>query len=305
MNVNNILEIFYVLMGVIMIFASVESFRDKDNSARIGTGLFWLILGLIFAIGKYLPSFVIGLLIIVIGLLSLFKQIKVGKIKEVNKELAEKSAKRLGAWLFFPSVILAILSILISEFTNLGGQVGIGIASVVALIIAMIISKTDAKTTYHDSERMVRSVGTAGVLPQLLATLGVIFTASGVGEVTSKAISGVFPPGNHLLGVVLYCVAMVIFTMVMGNAFAAFAVITAGIGVPFVVAQGGNPAVVAAIGMTCGYCGTLMTPMAANFNSLPVAVMDMKDNLGVIKQQYPIALILLVIQIAFMYFLAF
>lgn len=305
MNANNILEIFYVLMGIIMIFASIESFRDKDNSARVGTGLFWLILGLIFAIGRYLPNLVIGLLIIFIGILSLMKQIKVGKLKEVNKELAEKSAKKLGGWLFFPSIILAVLSILISEFTKLGGQVGIGIASVVALIVAMILSKADAKTTYHDSERMVRSVGTAGILPQLLATLGVIFTASGVGDITAKTISGIFPVGNHLLGVVLYCVAMVIFTMIMGNAFAAFAVITAGIGVPFIVAQGGNAAVVAAIGMTSGYCGTLMTPMAANFNSLPVALMEMKDNLGVIKQQVPIALSLLVIQIILMYFLAF
>ncbi|WP_334331920.1 DUF979 domain-containing protein [Companilactobacillus sp. HBUAS59544] len=305
MSVNNILEIFYVLIGLIMFFASIESFCDKENSARIGTGLFWLIMGVIFAVGKYLPNFVIGILLVFVGILSLLKQIKVGKIKEVNKELAEKSAKRLGAWLFFPSIVLAILSILISQFTKLGGQVGIGIASVVALITAMVLSKADGKTTYHDSERMVRSVGTAGILPQLLATLGVIFTASGVGDVTSKAISGIFPAGDHLLGVVLYCVAMAIFTMIMGNAFAAFAVITAGIGIPFVVAQGANPAVVAAIGMTAGYCGTLMTPMAANFNSLPVALLEMKDNLGVIKQQYPVALVLLVIQIALMYFLAF
>ena len=305
MSVNNILEIFYVLIGLIMFFASIESFRDKENSARIGTGLFWLIMGVIFAIGKYLPNFVIGILLVLVGILSLLKQIKVGKIKEVNKELAEKSAKRLGAWLFFPSIVLAILSILISQFTKLGGQVGIGIASIIALITAMVLSKADGKTTYHDSERMVRSVGTAGILPQLLATLGVIFTASGVGDVTSKAISGIFPAGDHLLGVVLYCVAMAIFTMIMGNAFAAFAVITAGIGIPFVVAQGANPAVVAAIGMTAGYCGTLMTPMAANFNSLPVALLEMKDNLGVIKQQYPVALVLLVIQIALMYFLAF
>ena len=210
MSVNNILEIFYVLIGLIMFFASIESFRDKENSARIGTGLFWLIMGVIFAVGKYLPNFVIGILLVFVGILSLLKQIKVGKIKEVNKELAEKSAKRLGAWLFFPSIVLAILSILISQFTKLGGQVGIGIASVVALITAMVLSKADGKTTYHDSERMVRSVGTAGILPQLLATLGVIFTASGVGDVTSKAISGIFPAGDHLLGVVLYCVAMAI-----------------------------------------------------------------------------------------------
>ena len=91
----------------------------------------------------------------------------------------------------------------------------------------------------------------------------------------------------------------------MGNGFAAFTVITAAIGVPFVVAQGGNPAVVAAIGMTSGYCGTLLTPMAANFNSLPVALMEMKDNMGVIKQQAPIAVTMLVAQVFLMYFLAF
>ena len=98
---------------------------------------------------------------------------------------------------------------------------------------------------------------------------------------------------------------MALFTAIMGNAFAAFAVITAGIGIPFVVAQGGSPVVVAALGMTSGYCGTLLTPMAANFNTLPVALMEMKDQLGVIKQQFPIAISMLLIQIMLMYFLAF
>lgn len=63
--------------------------------------------------------------------------------------------------------------------------------------------------------------------------------------------------------------------------------------------------VVAAIGMTSGYCGTLVTPMAANFNTLPVALLEMKDQMGVIKQQAPIAVILLIVQIGLMYFLAF
>ena len=42
---------------------------------------------------------------------------------------------------------------------------------------------------------------------------------------------------------------------------------TAGIGLPLIVHQfHGNPAIVGAIGMLSGFCGTLMTPMAANFN---------------------------------------
>lgn len=303
--ITNFLEVFYVLIGLIMLFAGVESFRDRENPARIGTGLFWVILAVIFAGAKFLPYLVIGILILILGLLSLFKQIKPGNIKGIDEKVAEKSAQRLGGWIFMPSVVLAILSIVIAQFTPLGGQIGIGISSVVALITAAVMTRANANTTYHDSERMVRSMGTAGILPQLLAMLGAVFTASGVGELTAKAISGVFPVGNHLLGVALYCIAMAVFTMIMGNGFAAFAVITAGIGIPFVVAQGGAPVVVAALGMTSGYCGTLMTPMAANFNSLPVALMEMKDNLGVIKQQAPVAIVLLVIQIGLMYVLAF
>ena len=58
--------------------------------------------------------------------------------------------------------------------------------------------------------------------------------------------------------------------MIMGNAFAAFPVMAAAIGVPLLIqADGGNAAVVGAVGMLSGFCGTLMTPMAANFNIVP------------------------------------
>ena len=113
------------------------------------------------------------------------------------------------------------------------------------------------------------------------------------------------PEGNRFIGVVAYCLGMMIFTMIMGNGFAAFTVITAGIGVPFVMAQGGDPVVAGALAMTAGFCGTLLTPMAANFNALPVALLEMKDPNGVIKAQAPIAFLLLVIHIALMYFWAF
>ena len=73
---------------------------------------------------------------------------------------------------------------------------------------------------------------------------------------------------------------MVLFTMIMGNAFAAITVMTVGIGAPFVLAYGANPVVIGMLALTCGYCGTLLTPMAANFNILPVAILNMKEPLG-------------------------
>ncbi|MER2063827.1 MAG: DUF979 family protein, partial [Alkalibacterium sp.] len=193
----------------------------------------------------------------------------------------------------------------IAQFTPLGGQVGIGIAAVSSLLIAMLITKADGQTALHEGDRMVRQVGTVGILPQLLAALGVIFTAAGVGDVIAGMISTVVPEGNQLLGVVAYVFGMVIFTMIMGNAFAAFTVITAGIGVPFVIAQGADPVIAGALAMTAGYCGTLMTPMAANFNALPVALLEMKNPNGVIKEQLPYALIMIAVHITLMYFWAF
>ena len=304
-TIDFLLAILYALIGLCMAIAGIETLRDKTNKARIGTTVFWFFLAIIFAFGDLIPAVVSGAMVLVIGILALFKQIQVGKLPTVNPKTAQEGAKRLGAKVFLPSIVLALTSIIIAQFTPLGGQVGIGIGAVVSLVLAIILTKAPAKQVFKDSQRMVRSVGAPGVLPQLLAMLGVVFTTCGVGKLTADMISHVFPAGNHFLGVALYCIAMALFTYIMGNAFAAFAVITAAIGIPFVIAQGANPVVVAAIGMTSGYCGTLVTPMAANFNTLPVALLEMKDQMGVIKQQAPIAAILLIVQIGLMYFLAF
>ena len=267
-TINFLLSILYALIGLCMAVAGIETLRDKTNKVRIGTAVFWFFLAIIFAFGDWIPALVSGAMVLVIGILALFKQIQVGTLPKLYPKTAQEGAKHLGAKVFLPSIVLALTSILIAQFTPLGGQVGIGIGAVVSLILAIFLTKAPAKQVFKDSQRMVRSVGAPGVLPQILAMLGVVFTTCGVGKLTADMISHVFPAGNHFLGVALYCIAMALFTYIMGNAFAAFAVITAAIGIPFVIAQGANPVVVAAIGMTSGYCGTLVTPMAANFYRL-------------------------------------
>ncbi|AYW46588.1 DUF979 domain-containing protein [Tetragenococcus koreensis] len=303
-TVDAILEFFYILIGLLSMMTAIRSFRDQTNSARLGTGLFWLLLGTIFAFGNFLPYAASGIMLVAIGVLTLLKQVKVGNIAKLDEKQGEEAAKKIGSWVFFPSVMLAATAVVIS-YTPLGGQVGIGIASIVALIVAAVITSAKPKTIVDDTDRMFQSVGTTGILPQLLAALGVIFNLAGVGDVISNAISTVIPAGNQFVGVVAYCLGMVLFTMVMGNAFAAFTVITAGIGIPFVIAQGGDPVVAGTLAMTAGFCGTLLTPMGANFNALPVALLEMEDTNGVIKAQIPIALIMIVIHIGLMYVLAF
>jgi uncharacterized membrane protein len=150
------------------------------------------------------------------------------------------------------------------------------------------------------------SIGWAAVLPQMLAALGAVFAAAGVGTTIGALAGAIIPHGSIFLAVLLFALGMVVFTMIMGNAFAAFPVMAAAIGVPILIQQdGGNPAVIGAVGMLAGFCGTLMTPMAANFNIVPAALLELRSQYGVIKAQIPTAIPLLIANILILYFAAF
>ena len=302
---NTLLQIFYVLVGLLMYLVAFNVIKDKTHTARIGTTIFWAILGTIFTFGTLIPGTVVGTLLIVIGILTATKNVKMGQVNIPTPEFSAESAKKLGNKVFVPSIVIAILVICIAKFTALSGTVAIGIAAIVTLILTMFITKASVKTVADDSNRILQIVGMTAILPQLLASLGSVFNAAGVGDVISNNIQNIIPQGNVLVGITAYCVGMALFTMIMGNAFAAFSVITVGIGVPFVFMQGGDPVVCSALALTAGYCGTLMTPMAANFNMLPVALLDMKDKNKMIKHQAFVALPLLVVHIILMYILGF
>ncbi|WP_085060205.1 DUF979 domain-containing protein [Staphylococcus haemolyticus] len=304
-TLNHILEIFYILIGLQFLYTAYRALRSLDKSKSLGTAAFWTILAILFIGGPYIPNAINGLLVLAMGALTLFRQVKIKNIIDVNDEEVERGSAKYGNKLFIPAIVLAVVAVVVSNWTPLGGAIGLGISSIVGLIAALLIIKPKLSYTLYDSDRLTQQVGTTGILPQFLAALGVLFTASGVGQVISKGISSFLPEGNHLIGAIAYILGMVLFTMLMGNAFAAFTVITASIGIPFVIAQGGDPIVAGALAMTGGFCGTLLTPMAANFNTLPVALLEMKQEFGVIKAQAPIALALIVIHIALMYFWAF
>ncbi|WP_343101347.1 DUF979 domain-containing protein [Romboutsia sp. MSSM.1001216sp_RTP31141st1_G3_RTP31141_220114] len=306
--INISLEIFYAIMGILMIVIAIKSYKTIDSNKRFGTALFWVLISIPFIFGKLIPSNVIGLILVASSLLTLTKQVVFAKYETPSEEFGQKQSEKLGNKIFMPSLVLALVAVLVAmalkDFGS-SSQFAIGAGSVVALIAAFILTKAKPSTTVTDSARLLQQMGPASMLPQLLVALGALFTQAGVGEVISNIISGVVPADSRFFGVVAYVLGMAIFTMIMGNAFAAFAVITAGIGVPFVLSQGADPAIVGALALTAGYCGTLLTPMAANFNIVPAALLDMKKQYDVIKYQAPVAIILLVIHIFAMYFLAF
>lgn len=303
-----LLEAMYVLIGLMLALVGVRAYLDQTNPRRGTTAAFWVLLGITFALGKVIPFWIIGLVLLVIGLLSLAKGVKTGTFDEGTIEQREAGAKRLGSWIFLPALSLAAIAVAISTwapFGDVSGTLSIGIASILSLGIAWAMTRAPARVVVAQSDRLVQQVGPVGMLPQFLAALGVVFTSAGVGEVVSNGIAGIVPEGNKFAGVLAYCIGMALFTIIVGNSFAAFTVITAGIGLPFVIALGGDPVIAGALAMTAGFCGTLVTPMAANFNALPVALLEMKDSNGVIKAQAPLAAVLFVVQVFLMYYWAF
>lgn len=302
---NILLEVFYIMLGLYMAITMIFTLKDKNHKTRIGTALFWGIISIIFIFGKMIPSIITGILIIIIALLSAFKQINIGTLKQLDDTFTNLKAEQLGLKIFIPSLTIALIAMIIASFTPLSGTVAIGISATSALLITFILTKAKPIEFIEDSNRMFQSVGVFAILPQLLASLGALFTVAGVGDIIAKLISGVIPQNNPLAGVIAYCLGMAIFTAIMGNGFAAFSVITVGIGVPFVFAQGGDPVICSALALTAGFCGTLLTPMAANFNMLPAALLEIKDKNAVIKAQAPLALMLLLAHIVLMYTLGF
>ncbi|MGL5951498.1 MAG: DUF979 domain-containing protein [Cetobacterium sp.] len=305
MNTTMLLEFMYILCGVILLVSGVYSFLDKSNPKRLGSTVFWMIFGFLFIGGPYVNPAVVGGLLLVMGVLSATKSVSLATFKTSSDEFRENQAHKIGNTLFIPAGLIGVVAFSIAQFTKLGGLIGLGIGALVALLVTMLVTKEELKNIPYDSSRILQQMGPTVILPQLLGSLGSVFAKAGVGTVIASIMGSFVTEGNILAGVVVYCLAMAIFTMIMGNGFAAFAVITAGIGYPFVIAQGGNPAVVGALGLTAGFCGTLLTPMGANFNIVPASILEMKNKNGVILKQVAVAVPLLLIHIVLMYLLAF
>ena len=317
------LQWIYILAGAVFVAFSVLSAGDRENPKRFKNTAFWGLLAVSFLFGGYFSDLVNGLLVIGLVLLAGIGGLGQGKPRTTSPEERADSAVKFGNRLFIPALIIpvtALLGTLWLAKVEIGGTplfdprdptlIALGLGVVLAIGVGMARLKPPAIAPLQEGRRLMDAVGWAAILPLMLAALGAVFALAGVGEVVGGLIADVIPMNASLIAVVAYCVGMALFTVIMGHAFAAFPVMTAAVGLPFVVFQfGGNPAIVCAIGMLAGFCGTLMTPMAANFNVVPANLLELPDRNaalnGVIRAQIPTALMMLVVNILLMQFLAF
>lgn len=300
------LEYVYQATGLLLIAFAVQTFVDKSNSKRIGTGLFWLIYGLSFTLGKILPDWFVGVMILALTLIAAGGFMGSGSYGYPNEKFRMSSAKKLKNTMFIPAIIVPVVTILWSKTTGTSALIGLGISALLALIVALMITKGKAQQSLHEGRRLIDAIGWAAILSQFLAALGYLFGEAGVGDTVSQIVKEIVPDNNLFAYVLCYTCGMALFTIIMGNAFAAFAVITTGIAIPLLmIEQGGNPIIIGVIGMLSGYCGTLMTPMAANFNIVPAALLELKNKNQIIYLQFFPGLLMLTINTFLIYIFAF
>ena len=309
----------YALAGLMFAAFALLSALDRSHSKRMGNAAFWGLMALSLLAGDRLGDFGNGLLVLGLAGLAGFGFIGRSQPPTTGEEERQRWSGRLGNKLFLPALIIpatALIGTLAYNYTPLGEAgwieakretyvfLGLGVLLALATIFAWL--QPPALAPFQEGRRLIDAIGWAAVLPQMLASLGVLFAAAGIGDAIGSLTRMVIPDGSIFLTVVVFGLGMAIFTMVMGNAFAAFPVMAAAIGVPLLIqGYGGDPAVVGAIGMLAGFCGTLMTPMAANFNLVPAALLELKDQYGVIRAQVATALPMLLVNILLIYFLAF
>ncbi|MEE2976194.1 MAG: DUF979 domain-containing protein [Pseudomonadota bacterium] len=307
----------YWLAGIILTITALMTFADKNHPRRWTTGLFWAIFAVIFLIGDNMPPMLVGCGALLMALLAGVGGVTLGKYNELSAEERRAQAKRLGNRLFIPALTIPVVTVIGSVFLKdikIGGDflldpknqtfVSLGLGCLISLALACWLTRDTPVQAMRESRRLTEALGWALVLPQMLAMLGFVFADAGVGKAVAHLTTAYINMDYRLVAVVVYCVGMALFTVIMGNGFAAFPVMTGGVGVPILVGVfHANPAVMAAIGMFSGYCGTLMTPMAANFNIVPAALLELSDKNAVIKAQVPTALLLLAANIVLLYFL--
>jgi len=313
------IDLLYDLVGIILAITAVMTLADRTHPRRYASAFFWGLYALVFLVGQLLPPEWVGVAVIVMALIAGFGGVGAGRHRLPSAEQYLASAKRLGHRLFVPALAIPLLTMagtLSAKYLVVGGVplldpknttlVSLGVGCIVALALACWLTRETPMQGMRESRRLTDALGWALVLPQMLGMLGLVFSDAGVGKAVAHVTTSYINMDLRFLAVAVYVVGMALFTVIMGNGFAAFPVMTGGVGVPILVGvYHGDPAVMAAVGMLSGYCGTLMTPMAANFNIVPAALLELPDKNAVIRVQIPTALVLLTVNVFLLNFLMF
>lgn len=338
--------VFYLIGAIVMLIAAFnlrDRSNPKRFTTAIFWFLFAcpFLFGdvMLLVFGKTLTYQLTGVIVLLLSLIAGFNFLGAGKSEQTlaqnigdktqshtqiqtqahRTEKIEKITAVIGNKVFLPALVIPFVTILFSlllKDVKLGDSfvldqknvslTALCVACLCAVFYASVLTRESPLGAVREARRLVDAIGWALILPQMLAMLGGVFVAAKTGQSIQDLVSQFIQADSRLILIITYCCGMAGLTMLMGNAFAAFPIMTAGIALPFLINQHhANPAALVAIGMLSGYCGTLMTPMAANFNIVPAALLELKDKYLVIKTQIPTAIAILICNILLIYFFVF
>ncbi|HYM17401.1 MAG TPA: DUF979 domain-containing protein [Micropepsaceae bacterium] len=309
----------YVFAGIVFVVITIFSALDRANPKRAVNALFWGLLAASFLFGDLLGDFGNGLLVLALAALAGFAGLGLGQPKTTDADERKRLAREFKNRLFVPALAIPAVTLIGSltlKYASFSGRPLFDPAQVtlIALVLAVVASVALSRfmlrqpviAALEEGRRLLDLVSWTALLPQMLASLGAVFALAGLGTAVGNLFTGLIPADSRFAAVAAYTIGMAVFTVIMGNGYAAFPVMTAAIGLPLIVTKfGGNPAIMSAIGMVSGFCGTLATPMAANFNLVPVALLGISDPYAVIKAQLPTAFLLLAFNTVLMDVLVF
>jgi uncharacterized membrane protein len=313
------LGVVYVFAGLVFATVAFLSARDRGNPKRWANAAFWGLFALSFLMGDHFSDFGNGMLVLAMVLVAGTVGLGVGQTLTTSPDERRVLSRKFGNRLFVPALAIPAVT-LAGSFTlkhvSVGGAplfdpaqvtlISLAVGVLLALLLARAMLHQPVLAAFQEGRKLMDLLGWASLLPQMLAALGAVFALAGVGTAVGDLAAHAIPGDSRFAAVAVYTLGMALFTAIMGNAFAAFPVMTAGIGLPLIVGKfGGDPAIMSAIGMLSGFCGTLMTPMAANFNLVPAALLGLRDRYAVIKVQIPTALLVLAANTVLMYALVF
>jgi uncharacterized membrane protein len=305
------IEYVYWLCGALLAACALHDLR----AWRFAAAAFWGILAVVFIGGDALPAQGVGIGVIVLALIAGSGALRRASEAADSAALTRRrtSAERLGHKLFAPALVIPLGTLALSllqphspwasmdrgQFT----LIALGLACLVAMLTALTLTRTQPRYAIGEASRLLDALSWALLLPMLLAMLGAVFAATGVGDAIAQLVAAAIPTDSRVACLLAFAFGMVAFTVIMGNAFAAFPVMMAGIGLPLLIGRHhAHAAALGALGMLTGYCGTLLTPMAANFNMVPAALLELRDPNGVIRAQWPTAFALLAFNLAMLWF---
>lgn len=308
----------YVLAGLMFAVMAVMSAGDGSNPRRWRNAAFWGLYAVSFLLGDFLGDFGNGILVLAMVAVAA-AGLGIGRPKTTTPDERKILARRFGNAVFAPALAIPLVTVfaaLVLRQAVIAGRplidpaqttlIGLGLAAVTAVVLCRVLLKQHIVAAVDEGRRLTDLLGWAALLPQMLSALGAVFAIAGVGTAVGEIASQAIPGASRAAAVIAYALGMALFTAVMGNAFAAFPVLTIGVGLPLIVMKfHGDPIAMSAIGMLSGFCGTLVTPMAANFNLVPAALLGLKNRYGVIAVQIPTAILLLIVNMVLMYVFVF